>query len=607
MSGIVGIVHLDGSPIDDSQLRHLTKSLGAAGPDGQQAKLLGPVGLGHALLKTQSLPELDEQPFSLDQNTWVTADVRLDGRFDLLRSLQAMGLDVSPNAPDARLILHAYSVWGDDCVNHLLGDFAFVIWEKDKQRLFCARDHLGIKPFFYARRASVLVLSNNLNTVLQHPLVRDHLDERTVGDQLTFGGNIRGEATFFSDVRSLPHGHSLALFGTEPRLRRYWTLSDFQPIRYRRGEEYVEHFRELFDTAVADRIGTDRVGALMSGGLDSTSVAVTAQRHLKERGGRELQAWTWDCSRIIENDEASLADLVSRTAGISQHYLRENDYPLYARYQPPDQIPVSVEGPLAASSPLPLQRLSADCRVALMGHNAEVLGFYPDHILHLLKTLRMGHLLGDLREHYRMHRTLPRLGLLRSTVKSTLWRWGWRRSFPSWVTRGFAERMELVDRWEHEWAQACSPSNRIETYLRSRSSGFSHLLEALDPGQTFARVEVRHPLADLRLVRFVLSIPAIPWCLNKQILREAMRGRLPEEVRCRPKTNIPARPRLRLQLDRDRERWKHYLRSAPGLGEYVSIPRAEEAIERFEARNFQEAYVVIAPLSLAVWLKRLRN
>ena len=95
--------------------------------------------------------------------------------------------------------------------------------------------------------------------------------------------------------------------------------------------------------------------------------------------------------------------------------------------------------------------------------------------------------------------------------------------------------------------------------------------------------------------------------MNKHILREAMRGRLPEKVRLRPKTMIPAPQRLRIHLNRESERWRAHLQSAPGLGEYVSISKAEAAIERLEARNFREAYEIIAPLSLAVWLNRIRS
>ena len=606
MSGLAGIVHLDGAPLATSDLLCLVESLAAGSPDGGNHRLYEYAGLCHALLRTSARSEQERQPLSLDGQVWIVADVRLDGRADLVRSLQARGIEVDATATDAEFVLHAYSAWGEECVAHLLGDFAFALWDVSQGSLFCVRDHLGIKPLFYSWRENVLVFSNSLNTVRAHPGVRDRLDEGAIGDHLILGANVRPEATFFSDIRCLPPGHSLEWSSrTGPRLKRYWTLSDLSDIRYRRHDEYVEHFREIFDSAVEDRMQTDRVAVLMSGGLDSTSVAVTA--HLLQGRPSDLQAWTLGSTGLIENDERAHADLVSQTLGIPHHYLREEDYRLYTRYQPENHTPASVEGPLAATIPLLLQGLDGERRVALMGHNAEVFCFCQEEVLHLVKTFRIGRLLADFREHFQVHRDLPRLDFFRSTVKRHLYRWGWRRSLAPWLNPDFERRLQLRDRWERVWLESCESHGRVESYLRHRSNDFPHVLEALDPSQTASPVEVRQPLADIRLVRFILSIPAVPWAVNKHILREAMRGRLPEKVRLRPKTMIPMPQRLRIHLDRESERWRAHLHSAPGLAEYVSIPKAEAAIERLEARNFREAYEIIAPLSLAVWLNRIRS
>ena len=158
-------------------------------------------------------------------------------------------------------------------------------------------------------------------------------------------------------------------------MSRYLTLSDIEPTRYRKAEEYVEHFRALFDTAVAERIQSPSVGVLMSGGLDSTSVAVTAHRLLQTQPAAGLQLWTIDPGELIENDERDHADLVSRTLGVPHYYLREEEYRIYERYQTAGQGPASVEGPFAATIPQPLQRMAPECRVALMGHNENVLHF----------------------------------------------------------------------------------------------------------------------------------------------------------------------------------------------------------------------------------------
>src|SRR5579872_4894358 len=150
MSGIVGIVQLDESPVEHRTLQALTDSLAFRGPDAQQIWVDGPVGFGHTLLKTTAESETEHQPFSLDGATWIVADARLDARPDLIAKLESRnGLGA---APDVELLLRAYLAWGENCVDHFLGDLAFAIWDAPRKILFCARDHLGVKPFYYAQQ-----------------------------------------------------------------------------------------------------------------------------------------------------------------------------------------------------------------------------------------------------------------------------------------------------------------------------------------------------------------------------------------------------------------------------------------------------------------------
>ena len=150
MSGIAGIVHADRAAVASHDLQCLTENLAAHGLNDGNHRSFEHAGLCQALLKTTARSEKEKQPLSLDGQVWLVADVRLDGRADLLHSLKGRGSEVPATASDAELILHSYSVWGEDCADHLLGDFAFALWDASRGRLFCVRDHLGIKPFFYS-------------------------------------------------------------------------------------------------------------------------------------------------------------------------------------------------------------------------------------------------------------------------------------------------------------------------------------------------------------------------------------------------------------------------------------------------------------------------
>src|SRR6266851_3857225 len=190
----------------------------------------------------------------------VADHARLDGRADLIAGLQRAKRVVRPEAPDSELILHAYAAWGTPCVERLLGDFAFAIWDARNKQLFCARDHFGIKPFYYAQQGDLFLFSNTLNCVRMHPEVSGELNDAAIGDFLLFGLNCDNATTSFRDIQRLSPAHSLSISPEGVKIRRYWAPPTDGRIRYSKPEEYVENFQSLLEAAVADRLRTERVG-----------------------------------------------------------------------------------------------------------------------------------------------------------------------------------------------------------------------------------------------------------------------------------------------------------------------------------------------------------
>jgi len=171
----------------------------------------GSIGLGHAMLRTTRESLGERQPANLDGRFWIVADARLDGRPEFIVELQRSGRVVRPDAPDCELILHAYAAWGSPCVEHLRGDFSFAIWDARNKQLFCARDHFGIKPFYYVQRGNLLLFSNTLNCVRTHPEVSGELNDVAIGDFLLFGLNCDNATTSFRDIQRLPPAHCLTI------------------------------------------------------------------------------------------------------------------------------------------------------------------------------------------------------------------------------------------------------------------------------------------------------------------------------------------------------------------------------------------------------------
>src|ERR1700689_2420729 len=136
MSGIVGIVHVDGAPVDRRLVQRLTDSQSYRGPDAQEIWVRGNVGFGHTLLKTTEESAREQQPLTLGDDVWIIADARVDGRGNLITELESRGHNDIAGAPDVELILRSYNVWGEDCVDNPLGDFAFGFWDGLKKNLF---------------------------------------------------------------------------------------------------------------------------------------------------------------------------------------------------------------------------------------------------------------------------------------------------------------------------------------------------------------------------------------------------------------------------------------------------------------------------------------
>jgi asparagine synthase (glutamine-hydrolysing) len=609
MSGMAGVINRDGVPIDRALLRSMVDFMAYRGPDAQTTWSAGPVGFGHALLGTTPEHLREQQPCSLDGQVWITADARVDGQADLKHDLAGRGRDGLTGATDAELILHAYHVWGEDCVEHLLGDFAFAIWDGQRGRLFCARDHFGMKPFFYAKLPDCLVFSNTLNCVRLHPSVSAQLDDLAIGDFLLFGVSYEPTATAFADIRRLPPAHELTWSDGELRLRRYWTLPTDETVRYKRNGDYVDHFRELLRTAVQDRLRTNRVTVMMSGGLDSPAVAATAQQLLKEQGGPyHLSATTTVFDRLIPDQERHYSGLVAQHLGLPIDYLVGDDCQYLERL---DEAAARSPEPLgnlyAAIFADLMERVAAQSRVALTGYDGDApLGLsLTTHWAGLLKTGHWLRLAAELVRYVWVQYQVPPVSLL-GRVKRLLDRSRPAEpGLPSWLDRAFASRLDLPARWAqlHRAAAAGGPPARAPAYRLLQLPGLQHGFEAYDPGRTRLPVEVRHVLLDVRLVTFLLAVPPVPWCLKKWLPRAALRGVLPEAVRLRPKSPMAGDPVAR-QLRQEGPRLISRFKPTPQLRTYVDIPEWRRVAAA--ATTSDEYWRHLYPLFLNHWFFLLR-
>lgn len=563
MSAIFGVCDVSGASVDSDLVLRGRDAAWYRGSDAVGAFVEGHIGLGHRLLAAhETACEATRQPVTNGRGLWSIADSRLDNRADLESAFRAHGLwrerDLNEAASDAAYLLTAYELWGEEMPSHLLGDFAFAIWDKSHQRLFCARDHLGVRPFVYSWNGQRLIFASEPKQLLQDPSVSREHNLLHLAD---FACDIypNKTETFYKAVSRLPGAHSLSIRGGGLRISRYWTWNpDREPKQERSTRENAEAFRAIFYESIAARShmrgGNGRVAALLSGGLDSSSIASIAAVVEKERGSSApFPVFTMlfpeaDPAFQMEGmdpvDESAYARAVIEKHGLEPHWVRiENRSPL----ENLDTIAHTLDGPVSHHNVSyfdeTIHRASqAGIKVLLYGGGGDEI-FFPG-ALSLRRDLwrrgpgalfldwsqwrRRGFSAARLVPYYFRELLLP--ASLHPQIR------GPHRGFPPlWLNRRFARIHKYAHRSSSDIANKRWTHDSVNSgiHYMIESGRFAAALEAYN-GYTAGRgIEGSLPFVDLRLMRFVASLPLahkVRQNVSKYILRAAFKTDLPEKV-----------------------------------------------------------------------------
>lgn len=614
MSGLAVLLNLDGAPVNPLVLQRLADQLTFRGPDAQAVWQSGPVGFAHSLLRTTDEAHWVQQPYSPDGQVWVVADARLDARTTLLSSL---GLPASSLLDDVELLAQAYLRWGEDCPAHLLGDFAFVIWDGRQQKLVAARDQLGVRLLYYAQVANTVLISNTLNAIRSHPVVTNRLNEQAIGDFLLYGANYEPTTTFFADIQRLPAAHCLSIEpGGELRKRRYWQLPVPTMLRYKRPAQYIEHFQEVLGLAVADRLRTAKATVFLSGGLDSTSLAATALRVARQQNQPlDLRGLTVVFNRLFEDQEGSYATVAARALKLPLHLLPADDYALYpeieaatANHRPVWTTPEPYHEPRSYFQAELYGRAAAHSRVVLYGEGGDE-ALYPSDAWQVLRGMPTHLALADLVTYTWRYRRRPPLGikLVAQRLKRRLSVRFLDKDFPKWLNPTFRQRLALEQRWRelsnpvwnttHPW--------RPDAYHRLVMPQWASVLEERDASFTGRALEFRLPFLDLRLLDYLLALPPFPWFINKELLRAAMYDSLPAEICRRPKTFMADDP-FRCLVQAGSNPWAA-LTTMLELDDYIDRELLQKATNQPTSLSSWEVWVHMLPLTLGYWLQHYKS
>ena len=559
MSGICGIINLDGAPVESKVLQKMAQAAAHRGPDGIRYWADGNVGLAHLALNITPESAREKQPLVGKQDGLVlSADARVDNREELTRTLNAKGHLTDPAPTDADLILAAYRCWGEGCAAHLIGDFAFAIWDERRKRLFAARDAMAMRAFYYRVERRRVLFGTEAKQILAAPGVPVRIFEPAVGAHLAgpFG---RLEWSFYEGVSQLPPAHALVADEGGHRVWRYWDVDPDHRIEYADEEEYVEHFLEIFLEAVRCRLRSAKpVGIFLSGGMDSGSLASAAGWLLRQNRSVNhsvLRAYSYAFEELTQCDERHIS------SGIVGHYNfpatdipADEAWPLkdYPAHGPDRDEPFIGEYQALYEHTLTIAAAEGT-RLGLSGDRGDLMvgDVVADH-LGLLRAGKLRTLWEELRAHSHWRNTSLNHTITRQLLKPfmlSLWPrgaeslLGIRRKllglepplYPNWVQPEFAESIGLAEiAKEGEPRPPMSdPARRMRYEL---VFAFQHMRGVVWSERTQARFGLgfADPWSDRRLASFVLAVPQ--WVLNlpsetKRIARRAMRGIMPEEVR----------------------------------------------------------------------------
>ena len=536
-----------------------------SGPDGDEIQILEECGIGHCHLAVDSATAAP--PLTLDGKVWLSADVRLDDRAGLVATLRSERQPAPAIATDGELLLRAYLCWGERFLERIAGDFAFALWDARARRLLCARDQIGVVPLHYAVAGETLLVSSALDALLLHPRVSDRFDEDALADFVLAGRASDFGATAYADIRRLPPAHVLSWSRGRVALRRYWHQPVSGPLmRFDRPAEYVSHFRQLLEHAVADRLPAGPTAVHLSGGMDSTTLAALAQRG---PGAASLRAVTGELGGASGDEEGAYARLVAEGLGLPIDVVDDSGLTPTDPHAPPEVRAPEPSPYRWTCLELEMARRALDhAGVCLSGLGADpLLAFTPRYSIDWLLAGHPLRVIAALADQPRLFGDRPRPHV-RSVVRDLV---GARRVAsrppPAWLATDFVVRTAAAERSreaQRAWVRTRGWRSLTEDPCWHTWLTWGH------PAFSGVPLRTRHPFMDIRLVDFATRIAPYPWFVDKRILREATADLLPEIVRRRPKTPLVDAPRRGTEQA-----------TVQRLVEFIrEVPQAEQFIDR---------------------------
>ena len=559
MCGINGIAFSNRSrrQVDAKVLKSMRDVITHRGPDDEGIFIDGPVGLGHRRLSIVDVAAGHQPMSNEDGSLYITYNGEVYNHADFREGLEARG-HIYQTHCDTETILHLYEEYGENCVEHLRGMFAFAIWDRNRKELFIARDRLGVKPLYYVHSDDgSFYFASEIKALLEARAVTPELNFAAFSDYLANHAT-SGEETLFMHVKRLMPGHTLIWRDGKITIKKYWDVSFVNASRYKRSDQdYIAEWGELFRKSVQLRLMADvPLGMFLSGGIDSSAIAAVMSTLVDE----PIKTFSVAFAER-EANELEYARLVARAFKTDHHEVVIS----------PDQffeaLPELIwheDEPLAHPSSVALyfvsELASRHVKVVLTGEGSDELmaGYarYHKTILNLSLGERYNRMVpASVRDLVRGRiagmsgSKLQRTFLNRSTDLESIY-------FDNFAVFPRSDQEQLLTRETIDRTGGIDPylgvrrvladtdaKSLLDRLLYADIKTYLHeLLMKQDQMSMAASVESRVPFLDHKLVEFTSSLPEklkLHRSTTKYVLRQSMKGVLPDQILTRPKMGFP--------------------------------------------------------------------
>ncbi|HWV42895.1 asparagine synthase-related protein [Pseudorhodoplanes sp.] len=557
MSGIAGLLRFDDKPVSRRELERIANALRTHGPDRSDVAALGRIGLVHVLMRMTPEDLDDRQPHQGKSGAVITADLRLDNRDEMLRRI-GLSPQEALSWPDSRIVLNAWETFGDTIWPMLRGPFAVAIWDPRTRTLTLARDHLGLNVVMWHRSERFFAFATMPNGLFALEDVPRQLNEEKFADFLVLN-HADHATTMYRDVFRVRPAHVMHV-SAEGAVRqdRFWSPRDVKAVLFRTDEDYAAALRDCLDTAVRRQMRSAHpIGCLLSGGLDSSSVAALAARALAAKNQR-LAAFTGVPRAGFRGpaqnghyaDERPYVEAIAETIGnIDVTYVTNESGEDLADVE---RFFIALEGPVR--NPTNLGWVLAILRLARAQGRRVLLGGLrgnstiswngwsqaADHLKsgRWLTAFRQWHLYYRHTPHSRLRAAkqlfvdpiLPgRFADLMARMRDPAGRAPWQQHAP--IRPEFAAEAGVDARARrdgHDFHYRGRRNERFESLMLADYAGDWNAAEKALTG-----VEIRDPTADIDVVSYCFGIPPEQYLaegIDRSLIRRAMWGLLPEKV-----------------------------------------------------------------------------